>query len=221
MKAETTAKRLKSLREKANISHAKLKIALEKKYNINISEASLKKYEISEKYHSNYGDVKGMKIEYLDMFADFYNVSTDYLLGRTKSKSINLTEQALYDKYGLSVSALENLSELWENGKTSTADTFFGLNSNEFIKLNPAYILDYMLSSQYFVESFTFDLLRYCEIRYNKQDSLDERGRPDRSNIFAIGTCRYVVLNHIEWLIENYYNDLVEKLKDANKMRGE
>lgn len=221
MKAETTAKRLKSLREKANISHAKLKIALEKKYNINISEASLKKYEISEKYHSNYGDVKGMKIEYLDMFADFYNVSTDYLLGRTKSKSINLTEQALYDKYGLSVSALENLSELWENGKTSTADTFFGLNSNEFIKLNPAYILDYMLSSQYFVESFTFDLLRYCEIRYNKQDSLDERGRPDRSNIFAIGTCRYVVLNHIEWLIENYYNDLVEKLKDTDKKRGE
>ena len=221
MKAETTAKRLKSLREKANISHAKLKIALEKKYNINISEASLKKYEISEKYHSNYGDVKGMKIEYLDMFADFYNVSTDYLLGRTKSKSINLTEQALYDKYGLSVSALENLSELWENGKTSTADTFFGLNSNEFIKLNPAYILDYMLSSQYFVESFTFDLLRYCEIRYNKQASLDERGRPDRSNIFAIGTCRYVVLNHIEWLIENYYNDLVEKLKDTDKKRGE
>ena len=162
-----------------------------------------------------------MKIEYLDMFADFYNVSTDYLLGRTKSKSINLTEQALYDKYGLSVSALENLSELWENGKTSTADTFFGLNSNEFIKLNPAYILDYMLSSQYFVESFTFDLLRYCEIRYNKQDSLDERGRPDRSNIFAIGTCRYVVLNHIEWLIENYYNDLVEKLKDTDKKRGE
>ena len=221
MKAETTAKRLKSLREKANLSHAKLKIALEEKYNINISEASLKKYEISEKYHSNYGDVKGMKIEYLDMFADFYNVSTDYLLGRTKSKSINLTEQALYDKYGLSVSALENLSELWENGKTSTADTFFGLNSNEFIKLNPAYILDYMLSSQYFVESFTFDLLRYCEIRYNKQDSLDERGRPDRSNIFAIGTCRYVVLNHIEWLIENYYNDLVEKLKDTDKKRGE
>ena len=221
MKAKTTAKRLKSLREKANLSHAKLKVALEEKYNINISEASLKKYEISEKYHSNYGDVKGMKIEYLDMFADFYNVSTDYLLGRTKSKSINLIEQALYDKYGLSVSALENLSELWENGKTSTADTFFGLNSNEFIKLNPAYILDYMLSSQYFVESFTFDLLRYCEIRYNKQDSLDERGRPDRSNIFAIGTCRYVVLNHIEWLIESYYNDLVEKLKDTNKMRGE
>ncbi len=213
MNVETTAKRLKKLRENASLSHAKLRIALKEKYDIDISEASLKNYEVFDKYHSNYGNVKGMKIEYLDMFADFYNVSSDYILGRTKSKSINLTEQAMYDKYGLSVSALENLSELWENGKKSTMHNFFNSNSKEIIELNPAYIFDYMLSSQYFVESYALDLLRYCETRYNKRNDIDENSQPDRSSIFAIGTCRYVVLNHIEWFIENYYNSLVEKLK--------
>ena len=221
MNAEITAKRLKKLRENAGLSHAKLKVALEEKYNITISEASLKKYEITKKSHVNYGDVKGMKIEYLEMFADFYNVSSDYILGLTKSKSIDLTEQALYDKYGLSVSALKNLSELWENGKTSITHSFFNSNGKEIIELNPAYIFDYMLSNQYFVESYTLDLLQYCETRYNKRNDVDKNNHPDRSSIFAIGTCRYVVLNHIEWLIENYYNDLVGKLENIKKQRGE
>jgi len=116
----------------------------------------------------------------------------------------------LYDKYGLSASALKNLAELWENGKTHSC---FNSNSKEIIELNPAYIFNYMLSSQYFIESYSLDLLRYCEIRYNKRNDVDEKGHPDRANVFGTGMYRYVVLNHVEWLIENYYNDLLEKFQ--------
>lgn len=216
MNVEKTAKRLKQLREHAKLSHAKLRIALKEKYGIEISEASLKKYEIADKYHINYGNLKGMKIEYLNMFADFYNVSTDYILGRTNSTSVDLTEKVIYENFGLSSKTIKNLKCLWNEDKKYTS-----------------FVFDYMLSNIDFLKNFSQHLLKYCEyeeesfeaIRKNifkknndktKQDIKKENEKSDLKS----GMQRYLIIHEIEhfigeFLIEFPYIKL--KLENENE----
>lgn len=77
------AKRLKAKREDKKISHAALSREIKDKYNVDISRNSLMNYEVSDPYHSKAFTNGGMKIEYLRILADYYNVSTDWLLGLT------------------------------------------------------------------------------------------------------------------------------------------
>ena len=209
MKAETTAKRLKSLREKANLSHAKLKIALGEKYNINISEASLKKYEISDKYHSNYGDVKGMKIEYLDMFADFYNVPSDYLLGATNSKNKDINIRQITDITGLSTEAIQILKEL----KSMKQEQINEL----YAEINPTFIFDCMLSDMSFTSIFSFHILRYCKVKYkqstemtlNKNLNTDKQYDLLRKSVNE-NMERYFAINQIERFIDDIYDTYIK-----------
>lgn len=81
------AKRLKELRKERNLSHIKLSEALREKYNISISKDSLIAYEVTSATHDKACANQGMRAEYLRCLADFYEVSTDYILGVTPSKS--------------------------------------------------------------------------------------------------------------------------------------
>ena len=198
---ELTAKRLKELREKAGYSHAKLQDALKDKYNIDISIVSLKKYEISQPYHAQYGMVKGMKIEYLNMFADFYNVSTDYILGRTNSTSVDLTEKFIYEKFGLSSNTIKNLNQLWNEKKKYTS-----------------FVFDFMLSNIDFLNNFSRHLLKYCEyeeeafefvrksIISKKPDEAkqDIKKHGEKSDIKR-GMQRYLIINEIESFIGDFF----------------
>ena len=66
--------RLKSLRKNKNISQKELaKI-------VGVAESTIGMYE---------RDVRKPDFELLKKFADFFDVSTDYLLGRTEQKTIN------------------------------------------------------------------------------------------------------------------------------------
>jgi transcriptional regulator with XRE-family HTH domain len=100
-----SAVRLKQLRKEKDLSHAKLSEVLSKKYDINISKDSLMLYEVADEFHSNFGRIKGMKIEYLYTLADFYNVSTDYLLGKDECKKADNRE--INKRLGLSDKAIE------------------------------------------------------------------------------------------------------------------
>lgn len=217
MNAETTAKRLKKLREKANLSHAKLKVALEEKYNITISEASLKKYEITKKTHVNYGDVKGMKIEYLEMFADFYNVSTDYILGLTNSQSSDLTEQKIYDRIGISSKAVKNL-ELIRHIKNKDIHSLY----NGF---NPVDIFDRMLSDIELVKDFSHHLIKYCRFKSGKENHEEifqmmfkNFMKPDKISEAVksktVSMERYFTIYSIERFIDNFYEDYVTFCKN-------
>lgn len=124
-----TGKRLKELRENYNdgkgISHEKLAIALNEKYSIPdkekrnnylgsakeevISIGVLKNYEITDFKHSKFNAGYGMNVSYLTMLADFYDVSTDYLLGRTDVKKADIDIQGIHEKTGLSDTAIENI----------------------------------------------------------------------------------------------------------------
>ena len=95
--------RLKELREQHHLSHNNLSAALEKKYGIPISKDSLIAYEAEAMGHSRFGSNLKMKVEFLVCLADFYDVSTDYLLMRTNEpKSIPSTR----DQTGLSKIAM-------------------------------------------------------------------------------------------------------------------
>lgn len=82
-----TARRLKAMRLKKGISHAVLSRELKEKYNIDISRNSLMNYEASDQHHTKAYKNNGMKVEYLRILADYYGVSTDWLLGLSNVKS--------------------------------------------------------------------------------------------------------------------------------------
>lgn len=72
-----------------------------------ISEQTLKDYERPAKNGTTENVTKGtailgMRIEYLDLLADFYGVSTDYILDRSPYKTPNVNQKAACAYTGLS-----------------------------------------------------------------------------------------------------------------------
>lgn len=85
------ARRLKELRNQKGLSHEALKAALAEKYGILISVDSLKNYEVITPNHIKACKNLGMRVEYLQALADFYEVSADYILGRTNDPAMSPT----------------------------------------------------------------------------------------------------------------------------------
>lgn len=81
------AKRLKLLRESAGLSHEKLSEKLLEKYGATIKKDSLINYECTSSKARNACANLGMSAKNLLLLANFYNVSTDYILGREGAKS--------------------------------------------------------------------------------------------------------------------------------------
>lgn len=112
------AKRLKEERQNKNLSHISLSKALKENYGIDISKDSLQNYEVSSEAHTKSYTNNGMRIEYLRCLADFYCVSTDYLLGLSEIRTRNETIQAIHNQTGLSQKAIVRLKhdkEVWGN----------------------------------------------------------------------------------------------------------
>lgn len=131
-----TATRLKKLREDRNLSHEKLKYQLDKMYYEDkdsgeirrrieidmkedvdeypsiISLSTLKNYEVHFFEGVKGSRAKagfGMKISYITMFADFYDVSVEYLLGLAEISSTDNADKLINEKTGLSDIAILNL----------------------------------------------------------------------------------------------------------------
>ena len=102
-------KRLKALRESKGISHVALRDELRKKYDIDISRDSLINYEVSDKEHPKAFKNDGMRVEYLRYLADFYGVSTDYLLGLTDVKTPDASLRAVCEYTGLSETTIHSI----------------------------------------------------------------------------------------------------------------
>lgn len=83
------AQRLKKLRKDSKLSHESLRKAIMEEYEIDISVDSLKNYEVSSEHHAKAYKNEGMRVEYLRVLADFYGVSSDYILGRTNDSNVN------------------------------------------------------------------------------------------------------------------------------------
>lgn len=115
-KSFVMAERLKKLREEKGLSHEKLSIALSDQYSVKISSDSLMNYEVADKNHTKAGKNQGMRVEYLRCLADYYKVSTDYILGIDDIKSPNCDTRASAKFTGLSEESISFLHSANEHG---------------------------------------------------------------------------------------------------------
>lgn len=90
-----TGARLKAERERLGLSHLALRDAILEKYGIEISKDSLINYEVSDANHTKAYKNNGMRVEYLRYLADFYGVSTDWLLGVSDYRLCKNNEQTI------------------------------------------------------------------------------------------------------------------------------
>ena len=104
------AERLKNERKRIGLSHDKLSKALLEKYGVNVSFDSLKNYEVTDTTSERFGKNFAMRIEYLYCLADYFEVSVDYLLGKTNDRSVDPNERTAVAYTGLNQEALQNIS---------------------------------------------------------------------------------------------------------------
>lgn len=114
-----TATRLKQLRKSKLDKKGKpfscktLKCDIEKMFPaIQISDKSLSYYEVQSPENSKFYIGKGMKVENLVLLADYYGVTTDYLLGRENTDITSIIEASA--KMGLDEETTRIMLELME-----------------------------------------------------------------------------------------------------------
>lgn len=105
------ATRLKQERTSRNLSHVALRNALKERYGIDISKDTLINYETGLN-HAKTKKNLGMRVEYLMYFADFFGVSSDYLLGLSDVRSPDLDTRSICQKTGLTEKSLETLQTM-------------------------------------------------------------------------------------------------------------
>lgn len=112
--------RIKELRQERNLSLRDLASEL------NIAYSSLGKYERGDQQPS---------FETLIKIADYFNVTTDYLIGRDEGKTVDL--QTLYEEIGLSEDSIALLKSLVKCNQENTLPSF--------LKMNPLQSIDFCL----------------------------------------------------------------------------
>lgn len=112
----TLGQRLKDLREECGLSHIELIKQLSDKYDVSLSRDSLMAYEIADETRAKASKLPnlGMRVEYLYCLADFFEVSIDYLLGKTDAKSVEYNIQSACGYTGLSEAAIKLIRTLGE-----------------------------------------------------------------------------------------------------------
>ena len=159
--------RLKILRENTfqdgkKLSHVTLRDKLKELYGIEISRDSLMNYEVSDITHSKFGTNLKMRVEYLYCLADFYGVSTDYLLGISNYKSIE-TERTSPEKLGMNELSAEAQSEFWMRIEDDYQNLKEGIPLNEGGTLSGGLWQFYFPIWNDFLSSRSFlDFLRAC-----------------------------------------------------------
>lgn len=110
-----TKERLEDLRKEKKLSFEQLSKQLAER-GISISHTNLKNYEINDPLHPLYGRTRSMSIEYLAAFADFYDVSVDYLLGLSSSRKREYHD--ISEQLGLCDGAIQELIRCKENSSS-------------------------------------------------------------------------------------------------------
>lgn len=107
---QIAAQRLKALRESKRLSHQKLSELLEER-GTEVSAKSLMNYESAAKdeFHTKSQSISKMNASTLVALAEFFNVSTDYLLGLHDAPTADIKVQAIHDYTGLTVNSISLL----------------------------------------------------------------------------------------------------------------
>lgn len=169
--SNTIAERLKKLRitytwidgsgKERRLSYDTLAEMLTTDFGIKIEKTSLQNYEAPAPYHNKAFKNLGMNVEYVNALASFYNVTTDYILGREDLMYNYDSVEALSEALSLSRTATENLMKLSNINGGMVSD-----------------VLSRILESPELI-----DLLKSYNETYNKiSHSLHDEGRHINSN---------------------------------------
>ncbi len=163
-----TKERLEDLRKEKKLSFEQLSKQLAERGTI-ISHTNLKNYEINDPMHTLYGRTRSMSIEYLVAFADFYDVSIDYLLGFSNSRKREYHD--ISEQLGLCDGAIDGLIRCKENSGSED-------NPKLYAKQDTAVLDDFLTSTEfeYAMEKIKQSLFAYYMYGLSK-DSVTELSR--------------------------------------------
>lgn len=175
----TLGERLKDLREEKGYTLEKLEKELDEN-KTHISHTSLGKYE-------NDADIK---LSYLKILANFYNVDIDYLLGYTNTRKKDVTHKVVSTKFGISDKSMNRL----ENMKCDYLQNY---------KID---IINYLLESPVFTNVLLEQIMNCC----------NQKSTNNKQNIEAseFGLSRTLIE-----IIDNYYKDVyIPKVPKGNNL---
>jgi transcriptional regulator with XRE-family HTH domain len=115
---QKTKARLAKLRSEKGWSLQQLSEQLEKK-SVIVSHTNLKNYEIQDERHNLYHRTGSMSLEYFVALADIYDVSVDYLLGRSDTKKAEYNR--ISEELQLDDEAIDLLKEIIKEDKIEDA----------------------------------------------------------------------------------------------------
>lgn len=204
--------RLKDLREERGLSHVDLIKQLSEKYGISISRDSLMAYEIADESRAKASKLPnlGMRVEYLYCLADFFDVSLDYLLGRSNVSKPDFNIGEICKKTNLSEGIVQVLYANQKYAKPNTGGRVFTTDGfNEIF--NPAHkviffmkslskYVSYVNTAKYVIASAKQDLSNL------DNDNEDERIHLNNELFLKINTAlqdvRYSHLDIIDYMTE-------------------
>ncbi|MBO5507424.1 MAG: helix-turn-helix transcriptional regulator [Bacteroides sp.] len=146
---EEFSKRLICLREQKGLTQQQLADELQ------ITRQSLSLYEKAE---------RTINIELLAKIADFFSVSTDYLMGRTDIKSMNEDIQAVCKVTGLSERAINTITAFQKYRIDPEIKEFWNNNIDDIIEN------DNFLSLYFFVANMYISSKKFVELVLNGAD---------------------------------------------------
>lgn len=215
--------RLKQLRENRNLSHDKLSNTITeqyKQYGISISRDSLINYEKPN------GKNLGMRAECLFCLANFYGVSTDYLLGLSDIRTPEITAQAAVSYTGLSEDNVEKpytVKQLTDGIKSFRYGITKQVNGNIPFLDCANDLLDALNTDQEIVTKyFMLRMLSLCATDYDSnffdediEETLYEHGHTTMpAKEVATYACAELV-KHIEWYLRKKYIEQVAANKST------
>lgn len=162
-------------------------------------------YEVSDGFHTRKGSNKGMRVEYLRYFSDFYNVSTDYLLGLTEIKSPDDVVRAACSETGLqdkNIAALMGFSYPTQPEQTKYLHEMV----NEFISFAVGAISNYMAFRKY----ISLDNQRWSDMSQLTQDEYDGKMEEIQKLSAAAEEHGYLIMSYNQ-AAEKYHQKLCEK----------
>ena len=106
-------------------------------------------------------------VEKLHIICRFFGIPSDYLLGFTDSKSTDIEVQNIYDKWGLSSDAMENLEK--SCSKHLTGDTEKIVDFVDFILSNQ----EYMKDASERLTNYSNEFLEYRKLEARHKTAID------------------------------------------------
>lgn len=218
-----TKERLEDLRKEKKLSFEQLSKQLAER-GVSISHTNLKNYEINDPLHPLYGRTRSMSIEYLVAFADFYDVSVEYLLGLSNSRKQeynNISEQL-----GLCDGAIEELIRCKEKSGSEE-------DSKMYAQQDTAILNDFLTSMEFEIvmEKIKQSLFAYYLYTLSRNDLATRRREQNAAELeearLLMNKCGYFPVEndvisqvHIEnaiGVLNSYLRKLPKRLWEKNE----